>query len=390
MLQLLEFFLEEGYRITFGSTAKETEYAFDLEAQGISKINLLLNDSSFDAFIQDLNPDTVLFDRFLTEEQFGWRVVKNIPNALRILDTEDLHSLRQVREDAFSANAPFSTSLWIRADISKREMASIYRCDLSLIISDYEMQWLIEKVKVDASLLLYLPFMLDLLTDKDQGEWIGFGERQDFITYGNGRHAPNMDAIHYLKTGIWPLIQKRMPQARLHIYGAYLPQSVKLWHNPKAGFFVAGWVRDLQSKVGQARVVLAPLRFGAGIKGKLVMAMQNGTPNVTTAIGAEGMPGQLPWSGAVAVNATDFAEKAVNLYEDEKKWAIAQENGTQIINTRYNKKSLTAKFSKVLESISKNRETHRQKNFIGQMLLHHTLASTRYMGKWIEEKNKRG
>ena len=73
-----------------------------------------------------------MFDRFMVEEQFGWRVAEQCPNALRILDTEDLHCLRKGREKAIKDQALFDKS-YLFNDISKREIASIYRCDLSLL-----------------------------------------------------------------------------------------------------------------------------------------------------------------------------------------------------------------------------------------------------------------
>ena len=90
----------------------------------------ILNDSGFDAFVKKLDPNIVLFDRFFTEEQFGWRVTEFAPNALRILDTEDLHSLRQVREQLFKNNIPFTVEKWLQSDVTKREIAAIYRSDL--------------------------------------------------------------------------------------------------------------------------------------------------------------------------------------------------------------------------------------------------------------------
>ncbi|MGB5498254.1 MAG: glycosyltransferase, partial [Maribacter sp.] len=256
-----------------------------------------MNDSSFDAFIKNLNPDIVLFDRFLTEEQFGWRVAEFAPEVLRILDTEDLHSLRQVREKLFKLNSAFTPTKWLQSNITKREIASMYRCDLSIIISTYEMDLLLNEVKMDKRLLLHLPFQLDKIDNAKIAAWPNFNTRKDFICIGNGKHAPNIDAIVWLKNEIWPLIRKSMPNANLYIYGSYLPEHIKQMHNPKAGFHVEGWTESVAAVIGQSRVNLAPLRFGAGIKGKLIDAMQCGTPSITTAIGAEGMHGVLPWSG---------------------------------------------------------------------------------------------
>ena len=90
-MQLIGLFREENCQITFASTAAISEKAFNLKSENISVENIFLNDSSFDAFIKKLNPSIVLFDRYITEEQFGWRVSEICPNALKILDTEDLH-----------------------------------------------------------------------------------------------------------------------------------------------------------------------------------------------------------------------------------------------------------------------------------------------------------
>ena len=138
MMQLIDVFLTEGYNITFASPCVKTDNAFNLESLGINQTEIQLNDSSFDEFISQLKPDVVVFDRFMMEEQFGWRVTEHCPEALRILDTEDLHCLRKGREQAFKDGQPFDKAYLFR-EIAKREIASIYRCDLSLIISEAEM-----------------------------------------------------------------------------------------------------------------------------------------------------------------------------------------------------------------------------------------------------------
>jgi hypothetical protein len=104
MLQLIQAFQDNDYRITLATTCKKSDNAFDLKSIGVTVVEIQLNHSSFDAFIKSLNPSIVLFDRFMTEEQFGWRVAEHCPDALRILDTEDLHCLRKARQKAFYSN----------------------------------------------------------------------------------------------------------------------------------------------------------------------------------------------------------------------------------------------------------------------------------------------
>ena len=141
----------------FASAASDSEFAFDVQTLGINKVNIQLNNKSFDEFVTKLNPSIVLFDRFMIEEQFGWRVAENCPDALRILDTIDLHCLRQARQLAFKEKRTF-TQEDLFSDTAKREIASILRCDSSLIISDYEMDLLQEYFKIDKDLLCYIPF----------------------------------------------------------------------------------------------------------------------------------------------------------------------------------------------------------------------------------------
>lgn len=387
MLQLLHFFLEQGYQITVASTAAESELSFDLESLGISKVSIQLNHTSFDRFITNLSPEIVVFDRFLTEEQFGWRVAEFAPQALRILDTEDLHSLRHTREKAFKTNIPFSTDLWLQNDITKREIASIYRCDISLIISAFEMELLTDVLRMDKSIVMHLPFLLDRIDENETQNWRPFEDRKDFICIGNGKHAPNVDAVIWLKKEIWPLIRKQLPEAQLHICGSYLPEQVQQMHKANDHFLIEGWAEDAHKTMSKTIVNLAPLRFGAGIKGKLIDAMQTGTPSITTAIGAEGMHGTLEWNGIVAENATDIAKAAIELYTNTTAWHQAQQNGIQIINTFYSKAMYEQKLLSKVNYIKENIDTHRASNFIGAMLLHHSLASTKYMSKWIEEKN---
>ena len=387
MLQLIHFFLKQGYQITVASTAAESELSLDLDALRIQKVSIQLNHSSFDEFVVNLNPEIVLFDRFLTEEQFGWRVVECTPNALRILDTEDLHSLRQAREKAFKSNSQFSNKKWLQNDTTKREIASIYRSDLSLIISSYEMKLLRGVIHMNNNLLLHLPFMLASIPEKQMKVWPSFETRNDFLCIGNGKHAPNIDALVWLKKVIWPLIRKALPEAQLKVYGAYLPQHIKQMHNPKQGFLVQGWAVDKDEVFQEARINLAPLRFGAGIKGKLIDAIQNGTPSVTTPIGAEGMHDGLDWSGAIAEDAERFAQAAISLYQDEKQWKQAQKNGIEIVNQLYGNEKLSKEFANRIDVLKANLETHRTQNFTGLILQHQSMASTKYMSKWIEEKS---
>lgn len=385
MMSILRLFKQQNWLVEFATPAQETDHMIDLAEQGISSKSINLNCDSFNAYISDYQPDIVLFDRFMMEEQFGWRVEENCPQALKMLDTEDLQCLRHARHEASKGKRNL-TKIDLFSDIAKREIAAILRCDISLIISSYEMELLRNTFNVDIDLLHYLPFMVDLANKPEITR--SFSERKHFITIGNFRHAPNWDMVLYLQE-IWPLIKKRLPEAELHIYGSYPPPKATALNNTKTGFLIKGWAEDVFSVMQGARVCLAPIRFGAGIKGKLLDSMIMQTPSVTTSCGSEGMVENEPWPGCIADDIDAFVDAAVRLYQDEPLWLDAQAKINDILYARFDKiklgKDLITKITEVEEGL----EAHRLNNFTGGMLKHHSMKSTKYMSQWIAAKNKR-
>ncbi len=388
-IQLIEQFQKLSWKITFACAAAGSEFSVDFQKYGIEKVAIELNNSSFDEFIKNLQPSIVLFDRFMIEEQFGWRVAENCPDALRLLDTIDLHALRLARQEAFKEKRDFVLEDILDTDIAKREIASIYRCDLTIMISTYEMDLLIDFFKIDASILHYTPFLLDAIEQIKINDWPTFEDRKHFVTIGNFLHEPNWNSVLYLKEELWPLMRKQMPDAELHIYGAYASPKVNQLHNPKEGFLIKGRADSAQEVMTSARICLAPLRFGAGLKGKLIDAMECGTPSVTTSVGAEAMRGNLDWGGVITDDVNDFVNGAVELYANKSKWLMAQSKGVEIINHVFDKGVHSKLLIEKLEQVQQKLKEHRQKNFMGSVLMHHTISGTKYMARWIEEKNKK-
>ena len=347
MLQVLECFLDDGWQITFASPASEGEHKADLASLGIAEQSIELNNSSFDRFVAELQPDVVLFDRFMMEEQFGWRVEKHCPTALRVLESCDLQSLRDARQQALKEQLAAGntedftellslnqTELFQRmaaSDSAQREISAIYRCDLSLMISDAEIELLTGQFKLPPALLLHCPLLLDSRPQPVPE----FAERAHFISIGNFRHAPNWDAVLWLKNSIWPLIRQQLPKAQLHIYGSYTPPKATALHNVAQGFQILNWAPDALEVMRNARVCLAPLRFGAGIKGKIADALLCGPPTVPTPMGSEGMHGELPGPGQIASSAQAIADAAVQLYRDQAAWQQAQNHGWALLAGRY-------------------------------------------------------
>lgn len=381
MLQLIDFFSQANYRISFLTAAGNVEFSFNLKELNINLFPIEINSPIFETILQGLQPDVVLYDRFVTEEQFGWKVAEICPNAIKILDTEDLHFLRKARENAYKKGLNLN-EIDFQNEVFIREMASIYRSDLSLIISEFEYDLLIHTLKVSPDILLYIPLFAEVTPDS-----VSFINRKNFVSIGNFLHEPNWQTVLILKH-IWPKIKKQIPEAEIHIYGAYITEKAKQLHNEKQGFWVKGRANSVEEVFNNARVLLAPIPFGAGIKGKLLDSMRLGLPNITTKIGAEAMHGNLPWNGFVVEDDDRFVEKAINLYNNQDLWYQCQKQGYNLVENRYKKEQFYPIFEEKIQSISTKIKAHRMRNYFGKILLHHTLQSSKYLGKWIEEKQK--
>ena len=178
MLQLIAALQSGGYRVVFGSPADWSPHAVALADYGVEAAKLQLNSSTFNDYIAGLQPDLVMFDRFMMEEQFGWRVEETCPNALRVLDMEDVHSLRHARHQALKEGVEPGLK-HIHSELAIREVAAVLRCDLALVISEFELHWLQQQFQIPAAQLIYLPFML--LASQWQRPLTALSQRQHFV-----------------------------------------------------------------------------------------------------------------------------------------------------------------------------------------------------------------
>jgi glycosyltransferase involved in cell wall biosynthesis len=386
MMQLIKTFLKNNYSITFASGAQISEYSTDLIQLGVKTAQIKLNCDSFNAFIRTLNPEIVLFDRFSTEEQFGWRIQEELPNSLRILDTEDLHFLRSARERVFKkVGFPYSLEETIETalelDITLREIAAMLRCDVNLIISQFEIEILKTHFPIPETQLFYLP-----LLPAGGKVNLSFSERKDFIFAGNFIHQPNKDTVHFLDS-LWPKIKQQLPEANLNIYGAYADKSILQLNNVKSGFLVHGWVEDLSTEIAKSRILIAPLRFGAGLKSKILEAFNVGTPSATTAIGAEGIEQKPNFSGVIGDCDDEWISAIVHIYKNESAWKPENAKALKTISTKFQGHELEG-FPSIMKTKLEQLQSNRKNQFLQQLLLHETLKSSKYLSKWIMEKNK--
>jgi glycosyltransferase involved in cell wall biosynthesis len=396
----MEQFRSAGFEVHYASAAKENVFSEKLRSLGVPTFSCEPNDPKFDEYITELQPEVVLFDRFMIEEQFGWRVEEKCPNAIRILDTIDLHFLRRARESAVKEGWSLDrvhegSEEMIRKFAQEdllRELSSIYRSDLTLVISSFEMKILTERYQVPSELLLLLRF--SYLPTKITTP-LSFRERKNFVSIGNFRHAPNADAVQWLAREIWPEIRKNIPDAEAHLYGAYPSREMMALSHPKTGFFVKGPAEDQYETLSKYRVLLAPLRFGAGIKGKITDAWSVGTAVVTTPIGAEGMLDQTLWKapenthnwpGEIADQAASFAGCATDLYTNENLWKEHTDSGKAVLARFYHFEANARLLLQTLEKLRADREDRRNRNLMGAMLRHNLHRSTKYFSRWIELK----
>ena len=376
---VLQSLLAAGHEVHFATAATRPECLPELDRLGISEHVVRVNDSAFDQWVAALNPDVVIFDRFMIEEQFGWRVEKSCPNALRILDTVDLHCLRNAREEAVLKGKDFD----LFNDVALRELASIYRSDLSLMISEFEMDLLRDDFSVPESQLAYWPLFLE---QPQPGET--FSEREHCILIGSFLHKPNLDAARWCVNEIWPHVRKAMPNVELHLYGSYGEQYSNQFHNPQRGIHFNGRAGDALETMSRYRLSLAPLRFGAGLKGKLFDGFATGTPSIATPIATEGITGDCEWGSVVTENSRAFADEIIRLYKDECAWKTAQRDASHIARERFERTTWMPRLPRLLSDYLVDFQLNRHRNFTGRMLRHHHNRSTEFMSRWIEAKQQ--
>jgi hypothetical protein len=345
------------------------------------------NDPAFDSWIRELNPDYVIFDRFIIEEQFGWRVQETVPHAIRILDTVDLHFLRRGRLKALNDKKTLEEIAHCKFELisedALRELGSIYRSDCALIISSFEMNLLTDVLNISKERLFLSRLFYQDLTSSPL-----FDEREGFVIIGNFRHAPNSDGVRWFRREIWPLIRKQLPLAQVYIYGAYPTKEMMSLSQSDSGFHVLGSTPNQFHALKKHRVNLAPIRFGAGIKGKISDGWWSGTPVVATQVAAEGMNDNLPWGGEISNSPELFAHHAVTLYTQQNIWQLAQERGFELIRKLYTSDPHSKDLMNHLLAIKIDIHSIRKNNLIGAILNHDLHRSTKYFSKWIEEKNK--
>ena len=259
--------------------------------------------------------DAVLLCRLSVAAQYLVPARRLAPKAMCIFDTVDLHFLREQRAAEISG----SRRMHRQSTASRRqELALIRASDLSFVVSPVELDML-RKELPDSR--------VELLSNIHEihGRSMPFSARHDLLFVGGFGHPPNEDAMRWFVAEILPLLREHDPSMRLHIAGDITPEARHALAQP--GVEIYGRVDDLSSLMNHCKVSVAPLRFGAGVKGKVNMAMSYGLPVVVTPIAAEGMHLVDGNDALIAATAADFAEAVWRVYRDEGLWMLLSDEG---------------------------------------------------------------
>ncbi|NZA28512.1 glycosyltransferase, partial [Luteimonas sp. SJ-92] len=246
------------------------------------------------------------------------------PGVRVVLDTVDLHHLRERREAELGDDGRLRR---LAAITRRRELRAVAEADVTWVVSPVEAALLREALP--QARVAVLPNL-----HRAEESPAGFAERDGLLFVGGARHPPNVDALRWLLAEIFPRVRARLPRCELQVVGDGLPEAVA-GLPPSPGVHLHGHVPELAPLLARCRVGLAPLRFGAGVKGKINLCMAAGMPVVATACAAEGMHAADGVELLVADAPEAFADAVVRLHEDAALWSRLARAGTANVRTHF-------------------------------------------------------
>ena len=311
MVNIMQLLHGMGWRITFMADNRQSS---DTEIANLGRIGVEVLCQPWSPSLanwlqrEGAGLDAVMLCRHYVAAPNLDLVRRLAPHARVLFDTVDLHFLRERRAAEHSGSAAQAR----QAETSRqRELALINSADVTLVVSPVELE-LLRKEAPQAQ--------VELVSNVHEvfGRRGEFSTRSGLVFVGGFGHPPNKDAVHWLLTDIFPLIRARRPDITLHLIGDMPIDELR----PLAGEGVElhGRVPDLSPWMDGCRISLAPLRYGAGVKGKVNMAMSHGLPVVATSIAAEGMFTRDGENLLLADDAPSFANAVLRLYDDEALW----------------------------------------------------------------------
>ena len=269
------------------------------------------------------------------------------PQAKVIFNTVDLHFLREKRAAALAGNESGVDHHSINKN-EALEVGLMTKADLSILVSEYERSFLGELYPKLVTRVMPLPREIP-------GRKNGFDSRKDIAFVGGYLHAPNIDAIDYFVKEVWPLVGEKLPGVKFKVVGSNMPESFSQYASPSVE--LVGFVEDLGEVFDNVRLSVAPLRFGAGIKGKVVSSLSYGLPCVASSIAAEGMN---LTDGENILQSDDphiFANLIYKAYTDKALWTKLSDNGLSFVHDRHSLESFEARLKEIIAFLDKPKHT---------------------------------
>lgn len=249
---------------------------------------------------------------------------RHAPQAKLVFDTVDLHYLRELR----GARMRQDPALERQALATRKvELAAMHAADLTLVVSPMEQE---ELSRQAPGVPVQVLSNLHRITQQQ----VPFSDRHGLLFVGGFHHPPNVDAMAWFIDAVLPLVHAREPGIALDVVGMDPPEELKR-AGQRAGVRIHGHVPDLDPLLGRARVSIAPLRFGAGVKGKVNQAMAHGLPVVATTTAVEGMHLQHETDVLIADDAQSFADAVLRLHADPDTWQRLAHHGLDNVRQHF-------------------------------------------------------
>jgi glycosyltransferase involved in cell wall biosynthesis len=352
-LNIMRILNEFGFRVTFvpdSNFIHRGRYTDTLQAMGVEAIYAPYFQNVRDLLIEkDGNFELVVLCRVEIASRYLELVRQLVPRARIVFNTVDLHFLREIR----GAELLDKPELFEKARRTQHaEIASIGKADATIVLTDQEAD--IVRREAPSALIHVIP----LVPDPDElcraaPLFAPFSARSGVIFVGTYQHAPNADAVTYFVRSIWPLVRQRVPTAVFRIVGSGVTSEVQALAGN--GVEVLGFVDDLDAVVAQCRVAVVPLRYGAGMKGKILTSLRAGLPTVSSSIGIEGFaltPGE---EILVEDDPNMFADAVIRLYTEEVMWTRLSQKGLEFARKNFSFDRSRKLFHRLLSDIKVDR-----------------------------------
>lgn len=268
--------------------------------------------------------DTIVLCRHYVAREFLPLVRRHAPRARVAFDTIDLHYLRESRAADLTGDR---ASLRAAQRTKALELDVMARSDVTFVVSDVERALL----ATDAP-----GVRVEVVSNVHDvhGPGRAWAARRDIVFVGGFRHPPNVDAVLWFVREVWPRIRARRADIEFHCIGADAPAEIAALASVD-GVRLHGHVPDLEPYMRDVRVAIAPLRYGAGVKGKINLSMAHGQPVVATTCAVEGMHLLDGNDVLVADDAARFADAVLRLYDDEPLWTRLAANGLENVRRHF-------------------------------------------------------